>query len=196
MGVTDTTERTPCESCGKPSTTADGIVGAHLCDDYTCLLAAYDRAQGEPVTETQPTDTTIPARFASKLPPYSGSRHRYTTAFNALTRALSEVNRFVALTERGHVTTAVLNALDADGGGTTTVEADINWVDDRAAPGRGVNGISYSWPADEFDTRLAREVSAARRLHRVPLDGRRRTVTEYRDGSTLTGPWTEFEVQQ
>ena len=35
-----------CDVCGKDSTTADGIVGAYLCDDYPCLLAAYDRAVG------------------------------------------------------------------------------------------------------------------------------------------------------
>lgn len=33
-----------CDICGKPATTADGIVGAYLCDDDTCLVAAYDRA--------------------------------------------------------------------------------------------------------------------------------------------------------
>ncbi|MFG2046161.1 hypothetical protein ACGFIW_01855 [Micromonospora sp. NPDC048935] len=35
-----------CDVCGKDSTTADGIVGAYVCDDYNCLLAAYDRAVG------------------------------------------------------------------------------------------------------------------------------------------------------
>lgn len=126
---------------------------------------------------------------------HTGTR-RYAVAFNALSRALSAADRFVLLTERKRVTAAVLDALDADAadGSTVTVEADINWVDDRAAPGRGVNGISYSWPADEFDTRLAREVTAAAGLHRVPLDGRKRTVTEFPDGSVLTGPWVEFEV--
>ncbi|MEU7978224.1 hypothetical protein AB0B63_06800 [Micromonospora sp. NPDC049081] len=79
-------------------------------------------------------------------------------------------------------------------GSTITVEASIDWTDDRAAHSRHVHGIDYSWPAGEFDTRLAREVAAARRLHRVPLDGRRRTVTEFPDGSVVTGPWTAFEV--
>lgn len=46
MTNTDTGRR--CAVCNKPATTADGIVGADLCNDYTCLVAAWDRAAGTP----------------------------------------------------------------------------------------------------------------------------------------------------
>ncbi|MFJ8690311.1 hypothetical protein [Micromonospora wenchangensis] len=75
------------------------------------------------------TDTTTPARVTPKLPPYAGSRRRYAIAFNALTAALRATDRFVSLSEREYVTTAILNALDADNddgrmlpAGTETVE--------------------------------------------------------------------------
>lgn len=46
--MTDTDTDRRCDECGKPATTADGIVGAHLCDNYNCLVAAWDRAAGKP----------------------------------------------------------------------------------------------------------------------------------------------------
>jgi NTP pyrophosphatase (non-canonical NTP hydrolase) len=33
-----------CTVCGQPATTQDGIIGANLCNDNTCLTTAYDRA--------------------------------------------------------------------------------------------------------------------------------------------------------
>lgn len=45
---------------------------------------------------------------------YAGDPRRRGVAFNALSRALSAVDRFVSLSERETVTAAVLNALDAD----------------------------------------------------------------------------------
>ncbi|MER7167003.1 hypothetical protein ABT336_13175 [Micromonospora sp. NPDC000207] len=49
-----------------------------------------------------------------RLPPYAGVQRRYAVAFNALSKALGTVGRFVSLTERQYITTAVLNAVDAD----------------------------------------------------------------------------------
>lgn len=45
---------------------------------------------------------------------YAGDPRRRAVAFNALSRALRVVDRFVSLSERETVTAAVLNALDAD----------------------------------------------------------------------------------
>ena len=49
---TPTTGNHSCAVCGKQATTADGIVGAYLCDDYDCLLVAYDRAVAAHTTPT------------------------------------------------------------------------------------------------------------------------------------------------
>lgn len=46
--MTGTATKHRCEVCSLPATTTDGIVGAHLCDTYDCLLTAWERAAGTP----------------------------------------------------------------------------------------------------------------------------------------------------
>ncbi|QKW15356.1 hypothetical protein [Verrucosispora sp. NA02020] len=57
----------------------------------------------------EPTERSRPP-----LPPYTGDQRRHALAFNALSGALSAVDRFVSLSERQYITTVVLNAVDGD----------------------------------------------------------------------------------
>jgi hypothetical protein len=70
------------------------------------------------------------------------------------------------------------------------IECEIDWTDLRSSrPGARVNDMSYDWPAEQFEARLAREVEAAEKRHNVPVSMRKRSVSTYADGSTLVGPW-------
>jgi hypothetical protein len=91
--VTDTTTEHHCAVCGKPATTADGIIGAYLCDNYDCLLTAWDRAAGTP-TPAAPNHVRDLARIAYNDREGLGTTEGFKAAADAVwTSALTAAYR-------------------------------------------------------------------------------------------------------